>query len=135
MRQGLDVVIIDREWAGRGSTAASTSMLLWEIDYSPTQLTETYGFGRALRGDYLDHAMLLDSYGVTRAGAIVSKGGADADPMLLARGLLNISVARDAGLFAGEAVTFDPAGRSVGVGVANGRGIAARSVVLATGTA
>jgi NADPH-dependent 2,4-dienoyl-CoA reductase/sulfur reductase-like enzyme len=31
-RQGLDVIIIDRELPGRGSTAASTSMLLWEID-------------------------------------------------------------------------------------------------------
>ena len=31
-RQGLDVVIVDRERPGRGSTAASTSMLLWEID-------------------------------------------------------------------------------------------------------
>ena len=35
-RQGLDVVIIDRELPGRGSTAASTSMLLWEIDRSLT---------------------------------------------------------------------------------------------------
>ena len=48
-RQGLDVVIIDREWPGRGSTAASTSMLLWEIDRSLTQLTEAYGFERASR--------------------------------------------------------------------------------------
>ena len=48
-RQGLDVVIIDRERPGRGSTAASTSMLLWEIDRSLTQLTETYGFERASR--------------------------------------------------------------------------------------
>jgi hypothetical protein len=39
-RQGLDVVIIDRELPGRGSTAVSTSMLLWEIDRSLTQLTE-----------------------------------------------------------------------------------------------
>jgi siroheme synthase (precorrin-2 oxidase/ferrochelatase) len=38
-RQGLDVVIIDRELPGRGSTAASTSMLLWEIDRSLTELT------------------------------------------------------------------------------------------------
>jgi phosphoglycerate dehydrogenase-like enzyme len=30
-RQGLDVVIVDREFPGHGSTAASTSMLLWEI--------------------------------------------------------------------------------------------------------
>jgi glycine/D-amino acid oxidase-like deaminating enzyme len=48
-RQGLDVVIIDRELPGRGSTAASTSMLLWEIDRSLTQLTEAYGFERASR--------------------------------------------------------------------------------------
>ena len=48
-RQGLDVVIIERELPGRGSTAASTSMLLWEIDRSLTQLTEAYGFERASR--------------------------------------------------------------------------------------
>ena len=48
-RQGLDVVIIDRELPGRGSTAASTSMLLWEIDRSLTELTEAYGFERASR--------------------------------------------------------------------------------------
>ena len=48
-RQGLDVVIIDRELPGRGSTAASTSMLLWEIDRSLTELTQLYGFERASR--------------------------------------------------------------------------------------
>jgi len=48
-RQGLDVVIIDREFPGRGSTAASTSMLLWEIDRSLTELTQLYGFERASR--------------------------------------------------------------------------------------
>lgn len=48
-RQGLSVVLIDREIPGRGSTAASTSMLLWEIDRSLTQLTEAYGFERAAR--------------------------------------------------------------------------------------
>jgi glycine/D-amino acid oxidase-like deaminating enzyme len=88
-----------------------------------------------LSGDYLDHAMLLEAYGIARAGAIVSKGAADADPMLLARGLLNVSVARGARLFDGEAVTFDPAGRAVGIALANGREIEARSVVLATGYA
>jgi glycine/D-amino acid oxidase-like deaminating enzyme len=88
-----------------------------------------------LPGGYLDHATLLDTYGIRRAGAITSPGAADADPMLLARGLLNIAVARGARLFDGEAVTFDPAARSVGVGVANGREIEARSVVLATGYA
>ena len=79
--------------------------------------------------------MLLEAYGIARAGAIVSKGAADADPMQLARGLLNVAVARGARLFDAEAVAFDSAGRSVGVTLANGREIEARSVVLATGYA
>jgi glycine/D-amino acid oxidase-like deaminating enzyme len=187
-RQGLDVVIIDRELPGRGSTAASTSMLLWEIDRSLTELTQLYGFERASRayvaslhavaglkslvlqqglrcdmrdkdslylaagstskelveehqlrrraglpGDFLDHAMLLDAFGITRAGAIVSPGAADADPMQLARGLLAIAVARGARVFEAEAAEFDAAARSVGALLKNGRTIEARSVVLATG--
>lgn len=48
-RQGLDVVIIDREIPGRGSTAASTSMLLWEIDRPLQALSEGYGLERAAR--------------------------------------------------------------------------------------
>ncbi len=47
--QGFDVVIVDRELPGRGSTAASTSMLLWEIDRSLSELTDAYGFERAAR--------------------------------------------------------------------------------------
>jgi glycine/D-amino acid oxidase-like deaminating enzyme len=187
-RQGLDVVIIDRELPGRGSTAASTSMLLWEIDRSLNELTQLYGFERASRaytaslhavaalkslvlqlglrcdmrnkdslylaagstskelieehqlrrraglpGDFLDHAMLLDVFGISRAGAIVSPGAADADPMQLARGLLGIAVARGARVFEAEAAEFDAAARAVGVRLKNGREIEARSVVLATG--
>jgi glycine/D-amino acid oxidase-like deaminating enzyme len=48
-RQGLDVVIVDREIPGHGSTAASTSMLLWEIDRPLSALAEAYGFERAAR--------------------------------------------------------------------------------------
>lgn len=48
-RQGLDVIIVDRELPGRGSTAASTSMLLWEIDRPLHELSELYGFERASR--------------------------------------------------------------------------------------
>ncbi len=48
-RQGLDVVLLDRELPGYGSTAASTAMLLWEIDRSLSELTELYGFERAAR--------------------------------------------------------------------------------------
>ena len=187
-RQGLDVVIVDRELPGRGSTAASTSMLLWEIDRSLAQLAEIYGFERASRaylaslhavarlkslvlqlgvpcemrdknslllaagdtgrqlreehdlraraglpGDFLDHAMLLDVFGIARAGAIVSPGSADADPMQLARGLLAVAIGRGARIFEAEAVQFDAAARSVGVLLKNGREIEARSVILATG--
>ena len=67
-----------------------------------------------LPGDFLDHAMLLDVFGIARAGAIVSSGAADADPMQLARGLLRTAVARGARVFEGEAVEFDAAARSVG---------------------
>jgi glycine/D-amino acid oxidase-like deaminating enzyme len=187
-RQGLDVVLIDRELPGRGSTAASTSMLLWEIDRSLTQLADAYGFERASRaylaslravaglrslahqlglscemrdrnslflaaestskellgehqlrkraglpGEFLDHARLLDVFGIGRAGAIVSPGAADADPMQLARGLLGVAIARGARLFEAEAVEFDTTARSVGVQLKNGRQIEARSVILATG--
>jgi glycine/D-amino acid oxidase-like deaminating enzyme len=187
-RQRLDVVVIDRELPGRGSTAASTSMLLWEIDRSLTQLTQAYGFERAARayrasfdavaglkslipqlgiacemrakpslylaaggdasgllaehrlreraglpGEFLDHARLLDVFGIARAGALVSPGAADADPLQLARGLLGVAVGRGARLFAGEATGFHAAGRSVGVQLGNDREIEARSVVLATG--
>jgi glycine/D-amino acid oxidase-like deaminating enzyme len=181
-------VIIDRELPGRGSTAASTSMLLWEIDRSLTQLTEAYGFERASRayqaslqavsglkslaaglglpcdmrdkhslylaagstskelieehalrqranlpGAFLDHAALLDNFGIARAGAIVSPGAADADPMQLAHGLLMMAVSRGARLFEAEALAFDAASHSVGVQLQDGYEIEARHVVLATG--
>jgi glycine/D-amino acid oxidase-like deaminating enzyme len=187
-RQGLDVILIDRELPGRGSTAASTSMLLWEIDRPLTQLADVYGFERASRaylaslraviglrslvhqlglscemrernslylaagssseelfrehrlreraglpGDFLDHIRLLEIFGIARAGAIVSPGAADADPMQLSRGLLGIAVARGARLFNADAVKFDAAARSVGVLLSNGHEIEARSAVLATG--
>src|SRR5712664_198383 len=187
-RQGLGVVLIDRKLPGRGSTAASTSMLLWEIDRPLTRLAEAYGFERASRaylaslnaviglrslvlelglscdmrekhslylaagstskellrehelrkraglpGEFLDHARLLDGFGISRAGAIESPDAADADPMQLARGLLGIAIARGARLFEAEAVEFDTTARSVGVQLKNGRQIEARSVVLATG--
>jgi glycine/D-amino acid oxidase-like deaminating enzyme len=187
-RQGLDVIVIDRELPGRGSTAASTSMLLWEIDRSLTQLTEIYGFERALRayqaslqavaglkslvhqldiscelrnkpslylaagdtskqllgehqlreraglpGEFLDHGMLLDVFGIARAGALVSSGAADADPSQLARGMLKVAVARGARVFEAEAIHFDAAARSVGIQLNNSRQIEARSVILATG--
>jgi glycine/D-amino acid oxidase-like deaminating enzyme len=187
-RQGLDVVIVDREPPGHGSTAASTSMLLWEIDRSLHELTGLYGYERAVRayrasfeavdglkalvqrlnlpcemrdkdslylaagdsakdlieehalrqraglpGTFLDHRMLLGQFDIARAGALVSPGSADADPLQLASGLLHIAVGRGARLFDGEAVAFDSAAHSVGVQMKDGGTIEARHVVLATG--
>ncbi len=45
--RGHDVCVVDRERPGLGSTAASTAMLLWEIDRPLGDLTELYGFERA----------------------------------------------------------------------------------------
>lgn len=187
-RQGLDVIIVDRELPGRGSTAVSTSMLLWEIDRPLRELSDVYGFERATRvyrasfeavaglqslvgqlgiacdirdknslylaagesnaalteehrwrtraglpGDFLDHGMLLESFGIARAAAICSPGAADADPVQLADGMLTAAVMRGARLFEGDATAFDGAGRAVNVRLANDREIEARSVVLATG--
>ena len=187
-RQGLDVVIVDREIPGHGSTAASTSMLLWEIDRPLSALAEVYGFEQAARAyrasldaargldelvgdlgiscdwrrknslylaaggdaaslleehrlrrhaglpcEFLDHGRLHDAFGIMRAGAIVASDAADSDPLQLSRGLLQVAAARGARLFDGEATAFDAAGRCVTVGLANGRAIEAKSVVLATG--
>lgn len=46
-RQGLSVLIVDRAFPGRGSTAASTAMLLWEIDTPLVELADAYGFDKA----------------------------------------------------------------------------------------
>ena len=48
---------------GRGSTAASTAMLQWEIDRSLTELTELYGLDKAAdiyRRSYAATADLCD---------------------------------------------------------------------------
>jgi glycine/D-amino acid oxidase-like deaminating enzyme len=49
VEQGHDVCVIDRERPGLGSTAASTAMLLWEIDKPLATLTAVYGFEHATR--------------------------------------------------------------------------------------
>jgi glycine/D-amino acid oxidase-like deaminating enzyme len=47
-RQGLSVLVVDRAFPGHGSTAASTAMLLWEIDTTLVELADTYGFDKAV---------------------------------------------------------------------------------------
>lgn len=188
-REGHQVVIVDRERPGHGSTAASTAMLLWEIDRSLTELSDLYGFERAgaiyrrsleamrgiaglieqlalacdfqrrdalylaspdkdkgallaehrlrvragLPGWFLDFPELLGTYGFAREGALLSPYAAEADPLRLAQGLLQVALARGARLFDAEAVAYDCAGRAVGATTDGGHCIEARHVVLATG--
>jgi glycine/D-amino acid oxidase-like deaminating enzyme len=47
--RGLDVVVVDREKPGFGSTTASTAMLQWEIDAPLRELTGYYGFDKAAK--------------------------------------------------------------------------------------
>lgn len=86
-----------------------------------------------LPGNFLDHPMLLEAFGITRAAAIVSPGAADADPVRLSGGLLRTAVARGARLYQSEAVAYDAASGAVHVQLNNGCEIEARSVILATG--
>jgi glycine/D-amino acid oxidase-like deaminating enzyme len=110
------------------------SLYLASGDTSKTLLGEHQLRSRAgLPGEFLDHGILLDVFGIARAGAIVSPGAADADPTQLAHGMLKVAVARGARIFEAEATYFDPAARSIGIQLNNGRQIEARSVVLATG--
>ena len=167
-RLGHDVVVIDRERPGYGSTAASTAMLLWEIDRSLAELANIYGFDRAagiyrrsleasrgiialvhglqidcdlrqdhalyiasaetgedelrqehalrrragLPGRLLDHAGLREEFGIVREAALLSPDVAEADPLRLAQGLLQVAVAQGARVFEAEAVGYDCAGRS-----------------------
>jgi glycine/D-amino acid oxidase-like deaminating enzyme len=49
VRDGMNVVLIDREDPSQGSTMGSTAMLLWEIDRSLSELTDLYGFESAVQ--------------------------------------------------------------------------------------
>lgn len=86
-----------------------------------------------LPGEFLDHSRLHDAFAIARAGAIVSPGAADSDPLQLSLGLLQVAASRGVRLFDGEAVAFDVSGRRVAVGLKNGREVEAGAVVLATG--
>ena len=187
--RGLSTCIVDRESPGRGSTAASTAMLQWEIDKSLGELSLLYGFQRAARiyrasnaavdglrgliadlsvdcclrprsslyiaagatgarellaehalrrraelpGGFLAHSELLGGYGLDREAAILSPGSADADPLLLAHGLLACAVRDGARLYDAKALDYDCARKSVCVSFDSGHVIEAEHAVLATG--
>lgn len=105
------------------------------VDDSPRLVQEEYALrSRAdLPSLYLDHGALLKRFGMTRAGALLSRDAADADPVQLTHGLLDISRQRGARLLKANAVAYDSTAEKVTVGLESGLSIEARHVVLATG--
>ena len=73
VRDGRDVVLVDRESASQGSTMASTAMLLWEIDRSLSELTDIYGFESAVR------CYRASLYAVSGLIALVTNNQVDCD--------------------------------------------------------
>jgi glycine/D-amino acid oxidase-like deaminating enzyme len=102
---------------------------------SPKLINDEYTIrARAdLPSQLLDYAGLLQRFAIGRAAAILSSDAADADPVRLTRGLLDISVKRGARLLKADAIAFDSAGSGVTIGLEGGLSVEARDVVLATG--
>ncbi|WP_246788554.1 FAD-binding oxidoreductase [Bradyrhizobium sp. CCBAU 53421] len=105
------------------------------VDDDPKLIQNEYALrSRAgLPSVYLNHGALLKRFGIARAGALLSRDAADADPVQLTHGLLDMSLQRSARLLKANAVAYDNAASSVTVGLESGLSIEARYVVLATG--
>lgn len=86
-----------------------------------------------LPGVFLDHAALRRDWGIEREAALLSPGAAEADPLLLAQGVLHAAARGGATFFKAEAVRYESLGRRAGVVLASGHEIEAGAVVLATG--
>lgn len=72
-RAGRRVVLIDRRAPAKGSTAASTAMLLWELDASLLELEDRLGFDAAALIAHQCRTAVSD------IGALVNKIGIDCD--------------------------------------------------------
>jgi glycine/D-amino acid oxidase-like deaminating enzyme len=102
---------------------------------SPNLINDEYQLrARAeLPSHLLDYAGLLQRFAIGRAAAILSSDAADADPVRLTRGLLDISMKRGARLLRANAIAFDSNASGATVGLEGGLSVEARDVVLATG--
>ena len=97
VRAGLDVVILDRREVGRGSTAASTALIQYEIDTPLLELRQAIGRDRA------DRAYLASAAAVRRLGEIVAQTASGCDYEELPS-LYLASTAADASALEREAV-------------------------------
>ncbi len=188
-RAGRSVVIIDRHEPTKGSTAASTAMLLWELDASLLEVEDRMGIAYAgriaarcrrevqrivalvnefqipadvrprpslyLAGDKLDAADLREEHrirqsldiegvyldeqslaarGLVGDAALLYPGSAEADPVKLARGLLEIAVKRGAIIVSPAVAThYETALGGVTIATDKGDIVRAETLVLATG--
>ena len=187
---GLATVILDRRPPGKGSTAASTALLQFEIDTPLIRLAEQIGMEKASRawrrshravgdlaqqvnaldiacdfrprtalylaGDRLDASELaeegrqrtaiglpcrylarpeLQAYaGLDRDAALLSRGAADVNPVLLTTGLLTTAIERGARVFCPEQLAeVVPLGKHVQMVTADGIELQAKSLIFATG--
>lgn len=89
----------------------------------------------SLPGEYLPHPHLMTEFEIERDGAILSPGSAEADPLLLAWGLLGVAVKRGALLVNASATRIHSEGHGATVETDGKYVIEARNVVLATGYA
>jgi glycine/D-amino acid oxidase-like deaminating enzyme len=88
-----------------------------------------------LPGELLGDSELKERFRLHRAAAIVSRGSADVDPLILAHSMLDQALHRGARLIEGEATDYWPTRRGMIVELADGREIEADHVILATGYA
>ena len=188
-RAGRRVVLIDRREPAMGSTAASTAMLLWELDASLLELEDRMGllaaarisarcrrqvgligalineFGIAadfrprsslyLAGDALDAADLRDEHrirqhlgieglyldegelaarGMIGEAGLLYPGSAEANPVKLALGLLQLAVKRGAMIVSpAVASVYETTTNGVAIETREGGIIRAKALVLANG--
>ncbi len=84
--------------------------------------------------NFLKPAAVLEQYGISGRSAIIGRDNYMADPRLLAVGYLNAAIKRGARLYAPVEVTaVEPSRSGVAVTTADGRAIACKSLVFATG--
>jgi glycine/D-amino acid oxidase-like deaminating enzyme len=87
-----------------------------------------------LRSIFLDRAELKSISGIDRAGASLSRGSGELNPVKLTAGLWRSAAARGAVIFAPvEVADLVPRRAGVDIRMTDGRSIAARAVVIATG--
>jgi glycine/D-amino acid oxidase-like deaminating enzyme len=188
---GVRVVLVESRRIGRGSTAASTALLMQEPDEDFTDLARRYGHAPALRiwqlsraathefvavlrrlniacdlssrdsvyyattpisarhlrsehcarrraglrGTWLDGAALRRTIGFDAAGAIRTRGNAQADPYRACLGLMHAAVRAGAKVFERSEVTsIEPSKHEVVVRCARGT-VRAHRAIVATGYA